>query len=406
MDTALAQAADALAAGDPLGALNCVALRDDAPALALRGIALAQLGDYGTAKKLVKGAARAFGGRDMVARARCVVAEAEIALAARELKWPVHTLDTARKVLEAHGDVANAAYARYLQAQRALLVGRLDDAGDALAHIDAHACSPALQALHALVMAGIAMRRLREEAARAALSRARDAAQRAGISALQADVARAAALLEQPVARLVDQGSEHVLRLGDVARLFVSDALIVDACRYVLRQSEIVVPLAGRRVLFALVRALGDAWPADVARDALIALAFRTRHPDETHRARLRVEIGRLRKAIAPLAGIRATPQGFVLAPRGEGHVVVLARPVEDKHAAVLALLAEGEAWSTLALAMALGTSQRSVQRAVDELARAGTIEPFGHGRARRWVMPLLPGFATTLLLPAPLPDA
>jgi len=406
VDTALAQAADALAAGDPLGALNCVALRDDAPALALRGIALAQLGDYGTAKKLVKGAARAFGGRDMVARARCVVAEAEIALAARELKWPVHTLDTARKVLEAHGDVANAAYARYLQAQRALLVGRLDDAGDALAHIDAHACSPALQALHALVMAGIAMRRLREEAARAALSRARDAAQRAGISALQADVARAAALLEQPVARLVDQGSEHVLRLGDVARLFVSDALIVDACRYVLRQSEIVVPLAGRRVLFALVRALGDAWPADVARDALIALAFRTRHPDETHRARLRVEIGRLRKAIAPLAGIRATPQGFVLAPRGEGHVVVLARPVEDKHAAVLALLAEGEAWSTSALAMALGTSQRSVQRAVDELARAGTIEPFGHGRARRWVMPLLPGFATTLLLPAPLPDA
>lgn len=117
MDSLITAAARALAAGDPFGALNRVALRDDAPALALRGIAMAQLGDLARAKLLLRRAARAFGAREAVARARCIVAEAEVALASRDLGWPAKTLDTACATLEAHGDHVNAAHARYLSIQ-------------------------------------------------------------------------------------------------------------------------------------------------------------------------------------------------------------------------------------------------------------------------------------------------
>jgi biotin operon repressor len=164
------------------------------------------------------------------------------------------------------------------------------------------------------------------------------------------------------------------------------------------------VPLATRPVLFALAQALAEAWPDDVPRAALIARAFRGKHADESHRARLRVEIGRLRAALRTLAGINATERGFALAPIHASEVVVLAMPVEEDHAQVLALLADGEAWSSSALALALGISQRSVQRAVEALAEAGKAQSFGRGRARRWMTPPMPGFATTLLLSAPLP--
>jgi len=147
---------------------------------------------------------------------------------------------------------------------------------------------------------------------------------------------------------------------------------------------------------------LAQAWPADVSREALIAGVFRTRVPDETHRARLRVELGRLRKALRPLAGIDATRQGFALVPRGADKVAVLASLVEDRHAAVLALLADGESWSSSSLALALGASQRTVQRALDTLAADGKAQSFGRGRARRWLVPPLPGFSTALLLPVP----
>src|SRR5881275_783215 len=161
MDSLITAAALALAAGDPLGALNWVALRDDAPALALRGIAMAQLGDLDRAKTLVRRAARAFGQRESVARARCVVAEAEIALAARDLAWPTKALAAAAAALEAHGDRANAAHARCLEARRLLLIGRLDDAEEKLAGIDLPALTPALRAIHELAVAGIALRRVR-----------------------------------------------------------------------------------------------------------------------------------------------------------------------------------------------------------------------------------------------------
>jgi len=404
MDSLVTAAARALAAGDPLGALNRVALRDDAPALALRGIAMAQLGDLVRAKALLRNAARAFGAREPVSRARCVVAQAEIALASRDLAWPAKALDAARVTLEAHGDRVNAAHARYLDVRRLLLIGRLDDAERALAALDPEPFPPALRAAHELVVAGIAMRRIHTQAARAALTRAVQAAHRAGIPALTAEAESASRMLNTPAARLLAHGEERPLLLDEVEALLASKALVVDACRHVVRHEDAVISLASRPVLFVLARALAEAWPADVSRDTLVARAFRAKLADESHRARLRVELGRLRSLLRPVAGVSATKRGFALAPRHAREVVVLARPVEDKHAATLALLADGESWSSSALALALGASQRSAQRALDSLAAAGKAQSFGKGRARRWITPPMPGFTTTLLLPAPLP--
>src|SRR5262245_38736538 len=404
MDSLITAAAEALAAGDPLGALNRVALRDDPPALALRGIAMAQLGDLDRAKVLLRNAARAFGPKEAVARARCVVAEAEIALVSRDLGWPADTLDAARLTLEAHGDLVNAAHARYLAVRRLLLIGRLDQAERALADLDPGLFPPALRTAHQLVVAGIAIRRLDTTVARAALAGAAEAAREARIPALTAEVESASLVLNTPAARLIARTGDRLLPLEDVRALLASKALVVDACRNVVRDAPIVVSLTGRPVLFALARALGEAWPADVSRDTLVARAFGAKHADDSHRARLRVEVGRLRTVVRAVAAVDATKRGFGLVPRRAREVVVLARPVEDEHAPVLAVLADGEAWSSSALALALGTSQRSVQRALDALGAAGRVQSFGRGRARRWTTPLVPGFTATLLLPAPVP--
>src|SRR3984957_5487515 len=379
MDSLITAAARALAAGDPLGALKRVALRDDAPALALRGIAMAQLGDLVRAKALMRRAARAFGPKEAVARARCVVAEAEIALVSRDLGWPAKALGAARATLEEHGDRGNAANAPA-------------------------PLPPASRAAHGLVVAGIAMRRLRTKAARAALARAERAALDARIPALTAEVESAFLVLNTPAARLIAGGAERLLLLEEVEALLASKAFVVDACRHVVRDAATVVSLARRPVLFALARALGEAWPGDVPRGTLVARAFRAKVADESHRARLRVEVGRLRKMLRTLADVSATKRGFALAPHRAREVVVLARPVEEKHASVLAFLADGESWSSSALGLALRTSQRTVQRALDSLAAAGKVQSFGRGRARRWMTPPVAGFATTLLLPAPLP--
>ena len=405
MDSLITAAARALAAGDPLGALNRIALRDDAPALALRGIAMAQLGDLVRAKALVRRAARAFGPKEAVARARCVVAEAEIALVSRDLRWPAKALDAARVTLERHGDRANAAHARYLEVRRLLLIGRLDEAERTLAELDPAPFPPALRAAHELVVAGIAMRRLRTKAAHAALARAERAARHAAIPALTAEVESAFRTLNTPAARLIASGEERSLLLEEVEALQTSKALVVDAWRHVVRDPRAVISLATRPVLFALARALGEAWPADVPRDTLVARTFGGKRADESHRARLRVEVGRLRTLLRTLADVSATKRGFALAPRRAREVVVLARPVDEPHAVVLALLADGESWSSSALALALGLSQRTVQRCLDQLAAKGKVQWIGRARARRWMTPPVPGFATTLLLPAPLPS-
>ncbi len=404
MDERITIAAQALAAGDPLGALKRIALRDDAPGLALRGIAMAQLGDLARAKALLRRAARAFGPKRAVARARCVVAEAEIALVSRDLGSSAKALDAARATLEAHGDRANAAHARYVEVRRLLLIGRIDEAERTLAGLDPSLFPSALRTAHELAVAGIAMRRLRTKAARAALARAERAARQARIPALTAEVESASLVLSTPAARLIASGEERPLLLGEVEELLASKAFIVDACRHVVRQGSKVVSLARRPVLFALVRALGEAWPGDVPRDALVARAFGAKLADESHRARLRVEVGRLRTVLRTLAGVVATKRGFAIAQRRACEVVVLARPVEEQHAAALALLADGESWSSSALALALATSQRTAQRALDSLAAAGKVQSFGRGRARRWMTSPVPGFTTTLLLPAPLP--
>lgn len=365
---------------------------------------MAQLGDFVLAKTLLRRAARAFGPREAVARARCVVAEAEIALVSRDLGWPAGALDTARATLDAHGDRLNAAHARHLGVRRLLLIGRLDEAERAIAAIDPAAFPPASRAAHELVVAGIAIRRLRTQVAQRALARAEQAARHARIPALGAEVEHATRVLSTPAARLMARGEERLLSLADVEGLLASKALVVDACRHAVRQQGTVIPLTTRPVLFALARTLGEAWPGDAPREVLLARAFGARHADESHRARLRVEIGRLRKMLRPLAAVHATNRGFALAPRRGREIVVLAQPVEDENAAVLALLADGESWSSSALALALGTSQRTVQRSLDALADAGKVQPLGRARARRWMTPPVAGFTTTLLLPAPLP--
>jgi hypothetical protein len=404
VDALIAAAAGALAAGDPLGALKRVALRDDAPALALRGIAMAQLGDFVRAKALLRRAARAFPPKDAVARARCVVAEAEIALVSRDLGWPAKALEAARATLEAHADRVNAAHARYLEIRRLLLIGRIEEAERRVAELDPAALPPATRTAHELVVAGIAIRRLRAKAARAALTRARRTARHARIPALTAEVESAGLILSTPAARLIARGEDRLLLLEEVEAVLGSKALVVDGCRRVVRDQRTVLSLAKRPVLFALARALGEAWPEDAPRGLLVERAFGARSADEAHRARLRVEVGRLRTILRTVADVGATKRGFALRPRHARRVVVLAAPLEEQHGAVLAFLADGESWSSSALALALGASQRTVQRALDSLAAAGKVQWVGRGRARRWMTPPVPGFTTTLLLPDLLP--
>jgi hypothetical protein len=399
MDSLITAAGRALAAGDALGALKRVALRNDAPALALRGIAMAQLGDLARARVLLRSAVRAFSAKETVARARCIVAEAEIALAARDLQLS-KGLPAAIAQLEAHGDRLNAAHGRYIQIRRLLLIGRVDEAEAKLAGLNPRMLPPASSAGHELIVAGIAMRRLRAKAAREALARAQRAARQAGIAALAAEVDSALRLLNTPAARLLIEGREKLLVLEEIEALLASEVLVVDACRYAVSG----ISLARRPVLFTLARELARSWPEDVPRERLVARAFGLKLDDESHRARLRVEIGRLRTVLRKVAEVSATKRGFALLPRRAHRVAVLAWPTEEKHAAVLALLADGESWSSSALALALGTSQRTVQRALDSLAEGGKVQSFGRARTLRWMTPPMPGFATTLLLPAPLP--
>jgi hypothetical protein len=406
MDSLIAAAARALAAGDALGALKRVSLRDDPPALALRGIAMAQLGEHPRARELLRRAARGFGAHEALSRARCVVAEAEVALALRELSAAPRALATAADTLQARGDRANALHARLIALRRLLLLGRLDEAAATLAQLDTRGAPPSLTAVAELAAAELALRSLRTAPADAALVRAHGAASRAGVAALIAEVTEARAALDRPAARRLHAGGhDEPLRLAQVEALLSDpDTLVLDACRHGLRAGDAWLPLARRPILFVLARALAQAWPGDVERNELIARAFRTRHPDETHRARLRVEIGRLRALAKPLAHIEATERGFVLRPERQRNVAVLVPPIDGDPASLLALLADGAAWSTSALALALNASQRTVQRALVDLEAAQRVRSIGRARAQRWLAPPLAGFTTILLLPTALP--
>ncbi|MFJ2992631.1 helix-turn-helix domain-containing protein [Pandoraea sp. NPDC087047] len=401
MDSLIAASARALAAGDPLGALRRVALRDDPPALAVRGIAMAQLGDFPRARDLLKRAARGFGAHEALARARCVVADAEVALAMRDLGGSPRSLQAAAALLAGHGDTSNAMLARLIAARRLLLLGKLDAAAQAL-HEAALPDVPARHvAVHALSVAELALRTLRIADARNAIARAQTAAAAADVPALSAEIDTLREALARPAARLRQHGREHTLCLEDVAVLLHSDTLVVDACRRGVGTGNIWRPLARRPVLFALALQLASAWPGDVDRETLIADAFRLHRPDETHRARLRVELGRLRAVLKGVAEINATPRGFALRNTGTNAVAMLLPPIDGERASLLALLADGAAWSTSALALALGASQRTVQRALGELEAQGRVRAIGRARARRWMAPPLTEFTTILLLPA-----
>lgn len=407
MDSLIAAAGRALATGDALSALQRVALRNDPPALALRGIAMAQLGELALARQLLRRAARGFGAHEAPARARCVVAEAEVALAMRDLGGSPRTLAAAAAVLQARADTANAAHAQLIALRRLLLLGRLDDAAAALQALHPPALpAPALRAVAELAAAEIALRRLHTGPARQALQRARSAALQAQVPALQAEVDELQAALERPAARRWQHGMPVALRLDEVEALLASGALVVDGCRRGLRSGPAGWPLARRPLLFALLRALAEGWPGEVDRDTLIERVFRTRRPDETHRARLRVEVGRLRALVGTAARIEARGRGFALVAGPGQPVVVLAPPIEGDEASLRSLLADGAAWSTSALALALGDSQRTVQRALVGLLAAGQVRSIGRARAQRWLAPPLAGFTTILLLPHSLPPA
>lgn len=395
MDSILNAAALALAKGDLIGALNRVALREDAAALALRGIVMAQLGELGRARELLRKAALKFGKGESVAVARCVVAEAEIALVSRELSWPSERLEAARQVLEDRGDTANAAHARIIEARRHLLLGHLDLASQHLVVLDGAILTPAMFASAHLVLAGIDIRRLRPSAARGALKQAEAAAVRSTIAGLIAEVGAAQRSLDEPVALLRHRGLEGPISLEGVEALLLSDTLVFDATRSALRQRGNVIPLSTRPVLFALTRALAEVWPAAASREALLTRVFNARHADESHRTRLRVEVSRLRKIIRSLAAISATSSGYRLVPH-KGNVAVLAVSLDDQHAMVLALLADGELWSSSGLSLVLGASTRTIQRALEQLQRADKILAVGGGRSRRWMALTLPGFPTT----------
>jgi DNA-binding transcriptional ArsR family regulator len=397
LDSAINAAARALASGDPLAALDRVALREDPEALALRGIAMAQLGELARARELLQHASRGFAD-DPRARARCVVAELEVALALRDFRpWP--RLEAAIEVLDARGDRPNAMHARLLDARSLLLRGEVDRAEARLREVELEGGPPRLRAMAELCRADVLVRRIRARAAGEALRAAQRAAASAGIVALAQEVERAIAELDKPAAKIVHAGRSSLATLREVEALFAGGALVVDACR----RSVGARSLARRPVLLEIARVLAEAWPQPATRDDLVMRVFGIRRASDSLRARLRVEIGRLRVVLDGVAAIEATAEGFALVvPAGD--VAVLLPADDDESAAVLALLADGAAWSTSALALALGVSQRSVQRALAPLLEAGRVHAIGRARARRWVLPTASGTATVLLLPSTAP--
>ena len=406
MDPVLIAAAHALDAGDVLAALSRVALRDDAPGLALRGIALSRLGKRERARELLQRAARAFGSGAPLGRARCLLADAEIALATRDLRGVESALSRASRELRALGDPINALHADCLAARSLLLRGRLSEAERALqALAPRHAPAP-LRAEIYLAWVELHLRAPNASAARAALGEADRAARTAGIPAISQEVCSARALLDAPAGRLIQAGSEQLLGLSQVERLQRAPrGLLVDARESSVSSGKVRIRLKGRAVLFGLLRVLSEAWPAEATRRELLSRVFSVTRANDSHRARLRVEIARLRRALRPLSGIIATPGGFRLDPShaGDAAVSVLLPVSESEHAQVLDLLGDGEAWSSSALAVALGVNQRTVQRNLLALETLGRARATGRARAKRWLLAPPSAFATPLLLPGAL---
>lgn len=384
---AAAAAARLLGAGAPFEALQLVALRDDATALALRGIALAQIGDLERGGKLLRKAHASFPDSNRLAKARCNLAEAEIRIALRDFRTASHLITGLVTALDSLQDAYNAMYALQIEARLLMLTGRIGEARKRLETIVPIAMPAALRSGHLLLRAELAARRLRAREAELLLA---DAVALAGEHAmLRAQAAALRGALERPVARTAAGG---LLVLREVEELLEGGALVIDLGRLMLRCDDMQTDFASRPVLFGLLQILAEHWPADATRDMLVERVFGARDVDDGYRNRLRVEIARLRRYVAGTADIRSTARGYRLVPLGSRDVAVLSPPVASPEARLLALLSDGEAWSSFALASALGASQRSVQRALAALAREGQARPVGNGRSRCWVARPLAG--------------
>ena len=400
MEAPLTAAARALFLGDALSALKWLAGRTDAPARAMRGAALSQLGEFSRAKAQLRAALRALGPADGLLRARCLAAEAEIALALGDLRWSAEPVARAVAELQAAGDARNAAYLQLVAARAALRLGRPADAERLLRHAKL-APAPLERTFAELVRVELAAKRGDPDLLTQALASARAAAERAAIPTLVAEVARIRDHYEGPSAVITSRGKARTASFCEVCTLARSASVVVDGGGRELRSAGGCLPFARRPVLFEVLRVLAEGWPEAVPRDALIARAFGARRPNESHRIRLRVEVGRLRKAMRPWLGVVAEGPGYALSAKGE---VVLVMPLEESPASrLLSLMHGGEAWSASSLAQALGVSERTVQRSLGELSSAGKVGPTGNGRGRRWVR--LFEIPTDLLLP-PRPPA
>jgi hypothetical protein len=411
MDADLEAAARCLARFDALAALRLVGLREEPEALALRGVAMAQLGEDRTAQTLLRRAERIFLDGDPAMHARILAARGEIALATRDLELAGRLLEAAEAALT---DRINRVFVRFLRVRRLLLLGRVDEAR-ALAAIDLRGAPPRLRALAELLRADIATKRLRPLEADAAIARARMAARAAQLPPLADQVEHVADELAAPVARIARDRKIAPATLADIASLQRESGLVVDAFRRELRLASVTVSLAKRPVLFALAETLAESAPESQSRAHLIERAFGARRTTESLRARLRVELGRLRRALEPLGAmaIESTKDGFALrwrASRRNASVrrargkdpfpaLVVLPPADGEASLLLALLRGGEAWSSSALASASGLGQRAVQRALAELKDAGKVDAHGAGRNRRWVARPPDGFATTMSL-------
>jgi hypothetical protein len=396
LDDALVRAGLAIARGDPLGAITATGVRDDPHALAIRGIALSQLHEFPQARALLERAADAFAREDdPLHRARAVAALAEITAAERDLARAAAMLGEAADALRAHGDATNAAWVELVIARLRLFDGDMDAAHAHIARAEVDVRERGTASVRAavhLARSEAAMRAMRAELARRTLIEARTWSDRAGNDVLSTEIARLEEALVAPIAVEVRDGRRTPIDLHRVESLLAprvlggSRFLVVDAMRRrVTIDSIVAADLRTRPVLLALLVALARAWPSARPPNELVLEAFGARAMNESHRARLRVEIGRLRRVLAPSATVEAHDRGFRLKLR-HGDDLALLEPIETGEAASLrALLADGEAWPVKSLAGALGLGARTVQRALVALCDAGEVRAIGNARARRY---------------------